>query len=399
MGSRLTEAAGASDFFKGSIVSYDSEVKFSVLGVPEGPVVSARAAEAMASGARARARIGRRARRHRCRRTSRTGRPTGGHGVHRSGDRRRRGARSSCTCPAIAGRIREFTAISALDLLRRRLLARGAKLRLRCGCSSRCGRTTRLWSSSRRWTGRCIDGVRWTTRDQWHITLRFFGEVDDAQSVEVALRDAGCARTTRCGAELGPTVQRVGNMLWAPVSGLDDIARSVVSATASFGAPPDDRRFRGHITLARHRSRKQGSVLRAAQGQPLSGSWDVREIELVRSHLGRGGSRYETLARVPAALWLRSAYAASSMSDVASGRRRSRWCRAVLAQLGEEAFPPDPAGEPCHRLGPLGALARRGRSALVCVMPFKCRPLRLRNQPLVTDFTMSPLAGRLCRSR
>jgi 2'-5' RNA ligase len=94
-------------------------------------------------------------------------------------------------------------------------------------------------------------------------------------------------------------VQRVGNMLWAPVSGLDDVAGSVVSATASLGAPPDERRFRGHITLARHRSRKRASVLRGVQGQPLSGSWDVREIELVRSHLGRGGSRYEPISRVP----------------------------------------------------------------------------------------------------
>lgn len=143
-----------------------------------------------------------------------------------------------------------------------------------------------------------VDGVRWTTRDQWHITMRFFGEVEDAAGIEVALRD-GAARSHVARAELGLDVQRVGNMLWAPVAGLDEVAASVISATASFGAPPDDRRFRGHITLARHRSRKKGSVLRAAQGQPLSGSWDVHEVELVRSHLGRGGSRYEAVARVP----------------------------------------------------------------------------------------------------
>jgi 2'-5' RNA ligase len=143
-----------------------------------------------------------------------------------------------------------------------------------------------------------IDGVRWTTRDQWHITLRFFGEVEDAGAVEAALRDVA-ARSRGVRADLGPRVQRVGNMLWAPVSGLDDVAGSVVSATASFGAPPDDRRFRGHITLARHRSRGKASALRDAQGEPLSGSWDVREVELVRSHLGRGGARYEAVARVP----------------------------------------------------------------------------------------------------
>ena len=53
MGSRICDVPGASDVFVGSIVSYASQVKFDVLDVPEGPVVSAAAAEAMAAGARA----------------------------------------------------------------------------------------------------------------------------------------------------------------------------------------------------------------------------------------------------------------------------------------------------------------------------------------------------------
>jgi nicotinamide-nucleotide amidase len=125
MGSRLTDAEGASDFFKGSIVSYGSEVKYSVLGVPEGPVVSARAAEAMASGA------------------SRVlgsdvglavtgvagpaeqdGQPVGtvfiGLAIDRDVDS------IELHLPGDRRRIREFTAISALDVLRRRLLIRGS---------------------------------------------------------------------------------------------------------------------------------------------------------------------------------------------------------------------------------------------------------------------------------
>jgi len=49
--SRLTDVPGASDVFRGSIVSYASEVKFDVLGVPRGPVVSDEAVVAMAEGA------------------------------------------------------------------------------------------------------------------------------------------------------------------------------------------------------------------------------------------------------------------------------------------------------------------------------------------------------------
>ena len=52
MGARFTSVPGASDVFRGSIVSYASDVKFSLLGVPEGPVVTENAARAMAEGAR-----------------------------------------------------------------------------------------------------------------------------------------------------------------------------------------------------------------------------------------------------------------------------------------------------------------------------------------------------------
>jgi nicotinamide-nucleotide amidase len=48
---RITNVPGASDVFRGGIVSYASDVKFDVLGVPEGPVVSEAAAETMARGA------------------------------------------------------------------------------------------------------------------------------------------------------------------------------------------------------------------------------------------------------------------------------------------------------------------------------------------------------------
>ena len=54
VGARLAETEGASKWFRGSIVCYDSKVKFDLLDVPEGPVVSAEAAEAMAQGARKR---------------------------------------------------------------------------------------------------------------------------------------------------------------------------------------------------------------------------------------------------------------------------------------------------------------------------------------------------------
>lgn len=52
MGARICDVAGASSVFRGSIVSYASGVKFDLLDVPEGPVVSAEVAQVMASSAR-----------------------------------------------------------------------------------------------------------------------------------------------------------------------------------------------------------------------------------------------------------------------------------------------------------------------------------------------------------
>jgi nicotinamide-nucleotide amidase len=49
---RLVNVAGASGFFAGGVVAYDSAVKHDLLEVPDGPVVSEAAARAMADGVR-----------------------------------------------------------------------------------------------------------------------------------------------------------------------------------------------------------------------------------------------------------------------------------------------------------------------------------------------------------
>jgi nicotinamide-nucleotide amidase len=50
--SRLVNVPGASAWFRGGVVTYASDVKFDLLGVAHGPVVSAEAAEQMARGVR-----------------------------------------------------------------------------------------------------------------------------------------------------------------------------------------------------------------------------------------------------------------------------------------------------------------------------------------------------------
>jgi nicotinamide-nucleotide amidase len=50
--SRLVNVPGASAWFRGGVVAYHEQVKFDLLGVPEGPVVTEAAAMAMAEGVR-----------------------------------------------------------------------------------------------------------------------------------------------------------------------------------------------------------------------------------------------------------------------------------------------------------------------------------------------------------
>ena len=95
--SRLVGVAGASKWFRGGVVSYASEVKFDLLNVPVGPVVSGEAAEAMADRRAHAVEVRRRTQRDRRRRTRRAGRPAGRHRLRRSLDRRRAATRGVAT--------------------------------------------------------------------------------------------------------------------------------------------------------------------------------------------------------------------------------------------------------------------------------------------------------------
>jgi RNA 2',3'-cyclic 3'-phosphodiesterase len=142
-----------------------------------------------------------------------------------------------------------------------------------------------------------VRGVRWTTRDQWHVTLRFLGELSDSDADAVSRALDGLAGSGALPVELGPATRVLGSaVLCAPVAGLEALAGLVVAATAGVGPPPEHRRFRGHVTLARGR---RGVRLGGLAGTPVAGTWTVEEVHLVRSVLGRGGARYETIGIVP----------------------------------------------------------------------------------------------------
>ena len=133
-------------------------------------------------------------------------------------------------------------------------------------------------------------GVRWTHYDQWHVTLRFLGEVDPGE-VSVALAGLNAEAVV---AAMGPaTIVLGGHAVVVPVSGLDGLAASVVTRTTQVGEQPEDRPFVGHLTLARLGApAPPGSV-----GIPLAAEFPVGEVCLVASYLLPDGAAYEVLER------------------------------------------------------------------------------------------------------
>ena len=55
----------------------------------------------------------------------------------------------------------------------------------------------------------------------------------------------------------------------------------------------------GHVTVARGRGRRP--VPKELAGQPVSGTWPVDEVAVVRSRLDARGARYDTIATIPLA--------------------------------------------------------------------------------------------------
>jgi 2'-5' RNA ligase len=133
-------------------------------------------------------------------------------------------------------------------------------------------------------------GVRYTTRPQWHVTLRFLGRAPLDEAVAALASVQGEAAE----AALGPAVARLGRgVLVIPVGGLDALAAAAVAAaTAEVGVPPEPRPFAGHLTVARLKNRPACRVA----GQRFSARFSVDRIHLIASHLDAAGARYECRA-------------------------------------------------------------------------------------------------------
>jgi 2'-5' RNA ligase len=150
------------------------------------------------------------------------------------------------------------------------------------------------------------EGLRWVGRDALHLTLAFLGPVDPArvEEIERGIRDVAARRlpmtleTGRLGAFHRPGSARV---LWYAVADPDGGLGALADELGQALHLPTTEPHRPHVTLARAHRRSvdlRGWIETASASAP-EGTLAVRALHLMRSHLGAGPARYETLASFP----------------------------------------------------------------------------------------------------
>lgn len=144
-----------------------------------------------------------------------------------------------------------------------------------------------------------VPGARWSRPDQWHLTLRFIGEVDEreAQDIDDALMVLRAPSFTLELAGVGEFGAKNPHMLWAGIRSSDallHLQRKVETALQRLGLTPEPRKFTPHVTLARLRGSPNSKVAEwiAARALFAAPPFEVENFGLYSSQLSPGGSIY-----------------------------------------------------------------------------------------------------------
>lgn len=165
---------------------------------------------------------------------------------------------------------------------------------------------------------RPIDGARWVSRENLHLTLRFIGDADDTGAEDL---DRGLAALAGPGFDLH--VQGIGTFgsdcriraLWAgvvPAAGLLALQETVERAAQGAGFEASGRKYVPHVTLARmdwgQRGRRSGirmgpqlDAFMAAHAGLDVPAFPVTSFVLMSSVLTRDSPFYTVEARYPLA--------------------------------------------------------------------------------------------------
>lgn len=149
--------------------------------------------------------------------------------------------------------------------------------------------------------------VRWTKPEQFHLTLKFLGNVPVADTD--ALRHAigavcQAARPMRLRAEGVGFFPHAGSprVLWVDIKSEDgllmDFQRQLELSVQHFAEKEENKKFTAHVTLARFeklRSRETEKLTAAMAVGKTFGEWTAAEVQLIKSSLTPSGAIHAIL--------------------------------------------------------------------------------------------------------
>lgn len=145
-----------------------------------------------------------------------------------------------------------------------------------------------------------IPGARWVPPENYHLTLRFIGEVESwrAEEVDTALAAIRAPRFELALAGVG-TFEKGGRIQSLYVSAerseaLSRLQTKVETALQRIGLEPERRRFAPHVTLARTDKAETHKVISFVQTHSLfrPPPVPVEHFTLFSSHLGKDAAHY-----------------------------------------------------------------------------------------------------------
>ena len=151
-----------------------------------------------------------------------------------------------------------------------------------------------------------MPGARWVDPGNFHLTLRFIGEVgeDVAADIDDALGRLRARRFTLQLARTGVFGGERPRALWVGVERQPELVSlrdKIEQALIRIGLDPEPRKFAPHVTLARLRDPALdmlGEFL-AANAQFRAPPLPVEHFSLIASFLTKAGSIYEDQADYP----------------------------------------------------------------------------------------------------
>jgi 2'-5' RNA ligase len=145
-----------------------------------------------------------------------------------------------------------------------------------------------------------VPSARWVDAGNFHVTLRFIGEVDEgaAADIDEALAQIRAPRFSVALAGVGHFGTR---QLWAGVErnpALTHLHEKVESAIVRLGFEPEGRRYAPHVTLARLRGPPDPHIQSFLAEHALfrAEPFAVDRFSLIASYLTKSGSIYEDQA-------------------------------------------------------------------------------------------------------